>query len=260
MEHGADQMDHIGELQERLEIKSNLDLKDWWEEYLKHNAKFRGLRMLDIQSIVHKWYFEFRLDTTLSTEEQKALALNLFREEYSEDKVAGIVLLQEILLPTGAIEWRIDLPQFAKLFTEGYISDWNICDWFCVKVLGPLAEQQGEDCARAISQWRNSDNLWQRRASGVAFVNLIKNGESNFPGFTDMLIEICSESIQHKEELSQTGTAWVLRELSYTNMDLAESFIESNICQFSREALQKATEKMSSDTTTRLKEAHKDCG
>ncbi len=74
-------MDYIAELQERLDIKSNIELQEQWESDPKYLAKFRGLRMLDIQSIVHKWYFEFRLDSALSLEEQKQLALDLFREE-----------------------------------------------------------------------------------------------------------------------------------------------------------------------------------
>src|SRR3712207_8372132 len=65
----------------------------------------------------------------------------LFR---SEDKLAGVLFLQEILLPAGALDWRSDLPRIARLFDEGYIRDWSTCDWFCVKVLGPLVEQQGD--------------------------------------------------------------------------------------------------------------------
>jgi len=253
-------MNYIEELQERLLIKGNPELQEWWEAYLKHEAKFLGLRMLDIQSILHKWYFELRSDSELSFEEQKELALSLFREEYSEEKIAGIVFLREILLPAGAIDWHTDLPRFAELFTEGWISDWNICDWFCVKVLGPLVEQQGEDCARAISEWRKASNMWQQRAAGVAFVNLAPKGNDNFPGFVDMLLEICTETVRHQERFSQTGTGWVLRELSNADVKQVEIFIESNIGHFSGEGLKKAIEKMPDETQERLKQAHKDCG
>ncbi|MDY6911507.1 MAG: DNA alkylation repair protein, partial [Chloroflexota bacterium] len=252
--------DYIAELQERLQIKSNANLQEWWESYLKHEAKFRGLRMLDIQSIVHKWYFEFGLDSALSVDEQKQLALDLFREEYTEDKIAGIVFLQEILLPIGAIKWESDLPSLAVLFREGYISDWNVCDWFCVKVLGPLVGQQGKDCAQAISKWRKSDNLWQCRASGVAFANLAKKGDGNSPGFMDMMFEICAETVMHDERFSQTGTGWLLRELSNAGEERVKDFIELNLCSFSREGLNKATEKMAEKARVILKTAHKDCG
>lgn len=252
-------MNYIAELQERLQIKSNAELQEWWESYLKHEARFRGLRMMDIQSIVHRWYFEFRLDSTLSADEQKQLALDLFREEYAEDKIAGIVFIQEILLPAGAIEWESDLPRFAELFTDGSISDWNVCDWFSVKVLGHLVEQQGKSCAQAISEWSKLDNLWQRRASGVAFVNLVQKGDGNFPGFIDMMFDICEETIKHDERFSQTGTGWLLRELNYIAEGKVNDFVETHLCSFSKEALDKATRKMTEENRARLKKAHQEC-
>jgi hypothetical protein len=56
-----------------------------------------------------------------------------------KDKLAGVLFLQEILLPEGALDWRSDLPRFVRIFDGGYIRYRNVCDWFCVKVLGPLA-------------------------------------------------------------------------------------------------------------------------
>ena len=50
-------------------------------------------------------------------------------------------------MPLGAIEWQMDVPRFAALFAEGWIYDWNTCDWFCIKVLsrhGEAGQQQGK--------------------------------------------------------------------------------------------------------------------
>lgn len=157
-----------------------------------------------------------------------------------------------MLLPEKAIGWRTDLPRFAHLFQDGYIYDWNTCDWFCVKVLGPLAEQQGETCARAIAGWRHADNLWQRRASGVAFVNLAKNGDANFPGFTDMLTEVCNATVQYDERFAQTGTGWVLRELSLAEKERVVDFVEEHLDHFSSEGLRYAIEKLPADEKERL--------
>ena len=171
-------------LQARLEEKADPKTKAWWERYLKNVIEFRGVKMADIRSAVHTWIGTEGINDAFSDTEQKELAFCLLREAYAEDKLAGILYLQEVLLPANAIDWRLDLPRFARLFHDGYIFDWNTCDWFCVKVLGPLAERYGERCARAIAEWRIAENLWQRRASGVAFVNLAKQGDANFPGFT----------------------------------------------------------------------------
>jgi 3-methyladenine DNA glycosylase AlkD len=248
------------DLQARLDERANRKTKAWWEAYLKHVIPFRGTKMAGIRSVLHEWYREEEIAGRSSPDEQKSLALALFREEYAEDKIAGILFLQEILLPAGVIDWESDLPRFAELFQGGWIYDWNVCDWFCVKVLGPLAETEGEACARAISEWRRSENLWQRRASGVAFVNLAGRGDKNFAGFTELLLEICAVTVQHQERFSQTGTGWVLRELSVAEPEKVERFVAERVCDFSREGLRSALEKMPDPSRDRLKGLRAQCG
>ena len=140
-------MDRITALQERLEGQADPSTKAWWERYLKHAIAFRGVKMADIRARLHAWLGEEAVTRTLTPAEQKELALELLREVYSEDKLAGILLLQEVLLPAGAVDWRTVLPQFAALFRDGHICECNTCDWFCMKVLGPLAQREGEACA-----------------------------------------------------------------------------------------------------------------
>jgi len=152
----------IKRLQLRLNAHATAATREWWTKYLRGAASFRGVKMEDVRKTVHAWFEEEQLGEHLSVGQQKVLVLMLLEEIYSEDKLAGVLFLQEILLPAGALDWHSELPRFARLFDEGYISDWSTCDWFCVKVLGPLAEQQGEACARAISSGEG------RRACGSA--------------------------------------------------------------------------------------------
>jgi 3-methyladenine DNA glycosylase AlkD len=180
----------------------------------------------------------------------------LLEEDYTEDKLAGVLFLQEILLPAGALDWRSDLPRFARLFDQEHIRDWSVCDWFCVKVLGPLVEQQGEACARAISEWREAHSVWQRRASVVAFANLAKNGDDNFPGFTEMVLDNCSHLLGSQERFVQTGVGWVLRELSRSDEGRVVRFVEANLDRFSRESLKNATKYLPSEVAERLRQAH----
>ena len=204
----------INRLQSRLNARATPATREWWTKNLRGAASFRGVKMRDVRTALHAWFEEEQLGEHLPIERQKDLALMLLEEDYTEDKLAGVLLLQEILLPADALDWRSDLPRFARLFDQGYIRDWNVCDWFCIKVLGPLVEQQGEACARAISEWRGADSVWQRRASGVAFANLARVGDRNFPGFTEMVLDNCSHLLKSQERFAQTGVGWVLRELS----------------------------------------------
>jgi 3-methyladenine DNA glycosylase AlkD len=246
-------VDKISGLQARLESKANPKTKAWWEGYLKGAIPFRGVKMGDIRSALHTWLREESIPTELSPAENMELALQLLQEIHCEDKLAGILYLQEVLIPSGALDWRRDLARFADLFQDGYIYDWNTCDWFCVKVLGPLAELEGQPCARAISAWSNSENLWQRRAAGVAFVNLAKKGEAYFPGFSEMLLETCAALLQSQERFSQTGAGWVLRELSLAEPQRVAAFIQAQLQNLSREALLKAIPKLPEETRKRLK-------
>jgi 3-methyladenine DNA glycosylase AlkD len=246
----------IERLQLRLNAHATAATREWWTRYLKGAASFRGAKMADVRKAVHAWFEEECLGEHLSVGQQKDLALMLLEENYTEDKLAGVLFLQEILLPAGALEWRSDLPRFARLFDQGYIRDWSICDWFCVKVLGPLVEQQGEACARAILEWREADGVWQRRASVVAFVNLASKGDQNFSGFTEMVLDNCSHLLGSQERFAQTGVGWVLRELSRSDQGRVIGFVEANLDRFSREALKNATKYLPPEVAERLLQAH----
>jgi 3-methyladenine DNA glycosylase AlkD len=246
----------IDGLKSRLDARAMAATREWWAKYLKGDASFRGVRMGDVRIAMHAWCEEERLGEYLSVGQQKDLALMLIEEDHVEDKLAGVLFLQEILLPAGALDWRSDLPRFARLFDRGYIRDWNICDWFCVKVLGPLVERQGEACARAISEWREANSVWRRRASVVAFANLAKKGDRNFPGFTEMVLDNCTHLLESQERFAQTGVGWILRELSRWDDGLVSGFVEANLHRFSREALKNATKYLPPKVAEHLRQAH----
>ena len=141
-------------LQNRLQKHADQKIKTWWENYVKQSAPFRGVKMSVIRSVMHKWYQEFIKDV-FNDNQQIDLALGLLKEKHTEDKLAGTLFLQEILLPAGAIQWKRDIPRFAELFADGNIYDWNLCDWFCVKVLGPAHSERRETmchCYRCMAQ------------------------------------------------------------------------------------------------------------
>jgi 3-methyladenine DNA glycosylase AlkD len=246
----------IERLQLRLNARATAATRQWWTKYLRGTASFRGVKMGDVRKAVHAWFEEERLGERFSAGQQKDLALMLLEEDYAEDKLAGVLVLQEILLPAGSLDWRSDLPRFARLFDGEYIRDWSICDWLCVKVLGPLVEQQGEACARAISKWREANSVWQRRASVAAFVNLASKGDQNFPGFTEMVLENCSHLLGSQERFAQTGVGWILRELSRSDHGRVIVFVEANVDRFSREALKNASKYLPPEVAERLHGAH----
>ncbi len=248
--------DLVHRLQKRLNARATAATREWWTKYLRGDASFRGAKMGDVRKSVHAWFKEERLGAYLSVGQQKDLALMLLEEDHTEDKLAGVLFLQEILLPALALNCLSDLPRFGRLFDGEHIRDWNVCDWFCVKVLGPLVEQQGEGCARAISKWREAKSVWHRRASVVAFVNLAKEGDRNFLGFTEMVLDNCTHLLGSRERFVQTGVGWVLRELSRSDEGRVIRFVEANLDRFSREGLKNATKYLLPEVADRLRRAH----
>ncbi len=144
----------------RLDKLAVAKTKAWWERYLKGEIEFRGVPMAGIRKSVHAWHDEAEPDPELL----KDVALSLLRRPVAEDKLAGILIFQELLLPAEVTDWSADLAALEAVFDEGHIWDWNTCDWLCVRVLGPMVDRNGEPCARAIASWTNAPGLWRRRA------------------------------------------------------------------------------------------------
>jgi 3-methyladenine DNA glycosylase AlkD len=232
---------YITSLQKLLHKNADPKTKNWWEGYVKGSAPFIGVKMSVIRSLLHQWHTETVADS-LEADGQLDLALALVHERYTEEKLAGTLFLQEILLPAGAIQCQRDVDRFADMFASGAIYDWNVCDWFCVKVLGPLIQQEGEPCAKRISAWRSAENLWQARASLVAFVKVAENH-----AYYAMVSESCQVLIRREERFAKTAVGWILRDISKHDEAFVERVIEENIANFSAESLRNATKYFSQD-------------
>lgn len=59
-------------------------------------------------------------------------------------------------------------------------------------------------------EWAKNENLWMRRASCVAFVNLARKANNEL---LTLLFEICDLNIKHQERFNQLGCGWLLRNM-----------------------------------------------
>jgi len=222
-------------LHKTLQAHANPETKVWWENYVKESAPFIGVKMPLIRSLVHQWHRE-HITGRLDLPEQVDLALALFAGAYTEEKLAGTLFLQEILLPAGAVNYERDIDRLATLFDSGRIYDWNTCDWFCVKVLGPLIQANGLACAKRIAEWRSAENLWRARAALVAFVK-VASERMYYPA-----IEVsCATLIRRPERFARTAVGWILRDISRYDEAFVRTVLEQNIQHFCAESLKNAT-------------------
>lgn len=244
----------LARLQAALDARATEKSRAFWSKYLKGSASFRGVPMAGVRQVVHAWWIEESLGD-LPVSAQTNVALRLFEAQTTEDKLAGVLALSEILLPHLS---RKDLPAFARLFAQGHIADWNLCDWFCVKVLGKMVEHVVDplDLGEAISDWRSSKPLWQRRASCVAFVNHAKHGDARIPGLSALVLRNADALVRDSARFAQTGAGWVLRELSIANCEAVVVFAEAHAHLLSREGMKYIVEKMPAAEKKRLLALH----
>jgi 3-methyladenine DNA glycosylase AlkD len=233
----------VAVLQEGLARRATDARRTWWERYLRGAIGFRGVAMAGIREALHEWYAGARI-AELPADGQRRLAWMLLREPLAEDKLAGILLLEQILLPAGAASCADSLEPIAAAFEDGAITEWSTTDWLCVRVLGRLIDREGEPCALGIAAWRRSGTLWGRRAALVAFVRPAPRGDANFPGFTSLVLEVAASLAPAPERFLQTAVGWTLRDLSTAEPERVARFLDAHRGSLSREAVRMASSRL----------------
>jgi len=172
----------------------------------------------------------------------KRIALALIEQTPADTKLAGVIVLHELL----ADHLRAaDLPTLEALFASGALADGSVVDWFAIKVLGTmlLSVRGREEVARALASWRAADNMWQRRAACVAFTALAPQGDAALPNLTQLIFTLCGAVVWSPERVDQTAVGWLLRELSRAEPTRVEAFIRRHARFMSRECVRQAVEK-----------------
>jgi len=171
------------------------------------------------------------------------LSTALLSSNYLEEKEFGIKILQK----NHKILKLDDIKTISTYFKKNYVHNWATCDSLSGKVIHELIKANNVDVISEIHTWKNSDNLWQQRASCVSFVKTARFGTNK-----DKIMDICSTCVKSPERFVQLGNGWLLRELSLYDLELVVNFIKENYQNFSREGLRYAIEKMNNSLRNSL--------
>ena len=220
--------DHLTALDNVADEKSKL----WWEKYMKDVIAFRGVGIPKNRELLSMWRVNNGI-SNLPFEEQFEIALTFFKEPYAEDKLAGILYLQEYLY--NKLPWELQVTRFESIYDDALIYDWNVCDWFCIRVLGPMIQKNGERCASHIGAWKDAPYLWQARSSLVPFVNLVSTN-TYYPLITD----ISATLIRREERFAKTAVGWILRDISKHDVQFVFEFLDRYLADFTTETINNA--------------------
>lgn len=210
---------------------------------LRRRLRRRTQVARSLRSLVDCWWSDHALAEHPAAV-GKRIALALLEQKRLDEKLAGILVLEELLADHMRAS---DLPAFAELFPRGHLAEGTVVDAFGVKVLGTLLHRvRGRaDVARALAQWRSAESPWQRRAACVAFTTLAPQGDVAVAGLAQLIFTVCSAVVWSPERIDQTAVGWLLRELSRAEPTRVEAFVRRHARFMSRECARQAVFRLS---------------
>jgi 3-methyladenine DNA glycosylase AlkD len=228
-------------LDARLGAATTARSLEFWTTLMKGEAVFRGVPMAGIRQACRGVWDEQDLGSW-PTEDLLGLAHHWFARPASEDKLAAVLMLAE-LMPGRLTLAHVD--GLAHPLATGDVADWNVTDWYATKSLHRFLRDAAdiESRATAIATWAQADRLWHRRAGVVAFVGLAPQADQLFDGFVEVVLDACAANLARPERFAQTGPGWVLRELSRAVPERVRAFVEAHP-EMSPEARRMATARL----------------
>jgi 3-methyladenine DNA glycosylase AlkD len=224
--------DYAKQIIESIQANQNADKARWLENYVKHDIKSFGVGIPEIREII----IQFEKDTALnisSTQVQIEFLNELMRNDHCEPKLSAILFVQLYWKSMNAADI---LKLSSSWFDNKWITDWNVCDWLCVRLLTPLLDKEPELAVSILREWNKSQNPWKARASLVSFAQSKK-----IERHTETILQFSAELIKRHERFCKTAVGWVLREYSKIDDTFVTGFLEKYSDWTTKEVIKNAT-------------------
>ncbi|MEM7022456.1 MAG: DNA alkylation repair protein [Pseudomonadota bacterium] len=129
----------------------------------------------------------------------------------------------------------------------GDCQTWDHTDGISASVVGVIALHQ-PDAWRTIAAWSDDAWMWRRRASLLAHIPAIRQGNLRFAQFR----ESCDKLIDEREFFIRKAIGWVLREMATRDPDLNERLLLEFGPRASRLTIREATRRLPAERRARL--------
>ena len=165
--------------------------------------------------------------------EQIDLLNDLMTSKYTEDKLSAIIYIQINWNKTNEHE---QIALISYWFDKELVTDWNVCDWLCVRLLTPMIDYWPKDTLRELKKWNKNQNQWKARASLVPFAQCKKIEQHK-----NTIKEFSTELIKRDERFCKTAVGWVLREYSKIDSAFVREFLSEFENWTTNEVIRNAT-------------------
>jgi len=219
-------------LEIQKELKNNVDktYKDGFDRFFKEEVKIYGVRTPVVRGIARKYFLQIK---DFQKKEIFCLADELLKSEYFEEIIVAFDWIFCVRQQYTKSDFKI-----LENWLKKYISNWALCDDFCVHALGYFLLQFPEFLPKT-KLWTKSKNRWLRRASAVVMIYSNRKDK-----YIENSFEIADILLEDKDDLVQKGYGWMLKEISNMYSEKVFNYIMKNKNKMPRTALRYAIEKL----------------
>jgi len=201
-----------------------------------------GLKTPDVKRIERELYEGVRKSWTFA--EARVFCDLLMHDRHLESKAVGLLLLERYHR-----QFEEELIGTAQGWLEnGLCDNWAVTDDLSTGVLWRLLERF-ENLAGQFEKWRQSPNLWVRRAGVVVFVKCAGKGRH-----LDRVYRVVTALLSDSHDLMHKACGWLLREAGKADARRLERYLLNHGPAIPRTTLRYAIERFPVEPRRRILE------
>ena len=238
----------VKKLQQSIDSLGTVKKAKWLENYVKHDIQSRGTSIPQLRKLLQQTVKEYQI-TEKDLSDQLEFLNQLMSSNFTEDKLSAILYLQ---LYWCKQKEKVQLDLITDWFDNGWIYDWNVCDWLCVRVVTPLLDSIDTIVIPILKVWNTSSIVWKARASLVSIAQC-----QNITKYQQEIVAFSTCLIQRQERFCKTAVGWMLREYSKHDIQWVQEFLNTHEQHVTTEVTKNALRYMSSSSSSSSKKKKK---